>query len=87
MVSLGGSAATARGNSSFLFSFALVSSMGIEREGLPFLSRVRDGYRALAQSMENARLIPAQGSPQEVSTSIREILMGAFPETFPPVGV
>jgi dTMP kinase len=59
----------------------------IEREGLQFLSRVRDGYRALAESMENARLIPAQGSPQEVGASIREALMGDFPETFPPVGV
>jgi dTMP kinase len=54
----------------------------IEREGLEFLSRVREGYRSLAQEVPTARLIPAQGGAGEVQASLRRVLVEMFPETF-----
>jgi len=54
----------------------------IEREGVSFLARVREGYRALADSLPTATLIPALGYPEEVQDSIRKLLVGKFPETF-----
>ena len=54
----------------------------IEKEGVAFLSRVLDGYRALAEQDDTARLIPAQGTPEEVQGLLRRALSDAFPETF-----
>jgi len=59
----------------------------IEREGVDFLSRVREGYHILAEVLPNARLIPAQGSPEEVQGALRDLLTSEFPETFSPAGV
>lgn len=55
----------------------------IEREGAPFLARVREGYRMMAQEEERAHLIPASGSPEQVQERIRRVLSQRFPETFP----
>ena len=54
----------------------------IEREGVSFLSRVREGYTALAKTVPTARLIAAHGSSEEVHSSIRGVLGEVFPETF-----
>ena len=54
----------------------------IEKEGAAFLSRVLDGYRVLAKEDETIRLIPAQGTPEEVQNLLRRALAEAFPETF-----
>jgi dTMP kinase len=54
----------------------------IEREGVSFLSRVREGYRILAKEMHTARLVASHGSPEEVQESIRRALGEIFPETF-----
>jgi dTMP kinase len=54
----------------------------IEREGLTFLSRVREGYRTLVGETPEARLVEAQGSPVEVQSTLRRILAEAFSETF-----
>jgi dTMP kinase len=54
----------------------------IEREGAPFLSRVRDGYRRLAEDEPLAQLVSASGSPEQVQARIRRILSERFPETF-----
>lgn len=59
----------------------------IEREGAMFLTRVREGYQALAGTLSNAVLIPAQGTPEDVQGSIRKALLERFPETFSPEGV
>jgi len=55
----------------------------IEREGASFLSRVQDGYRILAREDPSIHLVDAVGSPSEVHASIRRMLGGLFPETFP----
>jgi dTMP kinase len=55
----------------------------IEREGPPFLARVRDGYRRLAEEAERARLVSAEGTPEQVQERIRRVLSDRFPETFP----
>lgn len=54
----------------------------IEREGEAFLERVRDGYHSLCASEGHARVVDARGSPEEVHRRIRDLLTGAFPETF-----
>jgi dTMP kinase len=54
----------------------------IEREGATFLSRVREGYLALARELPSARRIEAEGDPGVVHSSIRRVLSEAFPETF-----
>ncbi|MFH1765586.1 MAG: dTMP kinase [Gemmatimonadota bacterium] len=54
----------------------------IEREGVSFLTRVREGYRTLAETVPTAWLIAAHGSSEEVHSSIRGALAEAFPETF-----
>ena len=54
----------------------------IEREGLSFLMRVRDGYRALAEEEPRACLVSAEGPPEEVHQTVRRILRERFPETF-----
>ncbi len=54
----------------------------IEKEGPEFLERVREGYRALTGTMDNARMVPAQDDPGEIHGVLRDILVGAFPETF-----
>jgi dTMP kinase len=59
----------------------------IEREGFEFLSRVREGYRVLAEAEPAARLVEAAGPPGAVQSSIRTILEETFPETFPVAGV
>ena len=59
----------------------------IEKAGASFLSRVREGYRALVKERPEARLMEALGSPGEVHHSIRRTLEGLFPETFSGKGV
>ena len=59
----------------------------IEKEGAAFLSRVLDGYRVLAKEDETIRLIPAQGTPEDVQNLLRRALAEAFPETFSLDGV
>ena len=59
----------------------------IEREGVSFLSRVREGYRTLADTVPSARLIAAQGTSAEVHASIRGALGEIFPEPFSVKGV
>ena len=54
----------------------------IEREGVSFLSRVREGYRTLAKEMHTARLVAAHGSSAEVQGAIQRALREIFPETF-----
>ena len=54
----------------------------IEREGIAFLSRVREGYRTLAEEVAEARMLRAEGPPAEVQASIRQTLLELFPETF-----
>ena len=54
----------------------------IEREGPPFLARVREGYRALALEEDRAQLVSAEGSPEQVQERIRRVLVERFPETF-----
>ena len=58
-----------------------------ESAGLAFLRRVRSGYLDLAESRENAVLVPAAGTPREVEERIRGEIVGAFPETFRDGGV
>jgi dTMP kinase len=54
----------------------------IEREGIAFLSRVRDGYRRLAEEVIEARMLRAEGTAAQVQASIRQSLCELFPETF-----
>jgi dTMP kinase len=61
----------------------IASGDRIEREGAAFLSRVMEGYRALADQVPSARLVSAAGSRAEVQASIRMVLTEVFPETFP----
>ena len=55
----------------------------IEQEGEAFLSRVREGYRALATQDPHSRILSAEGTPQEVQRAVRGILGETFPGTFP----
>jgi len=59
----------------------------IEREGESFLTRVREGYLALAQDEPGARLLDASGSPEKLQGEMRRMLCEAFPGTFPLEGV
>ena len=59
----------------------------IEREGVAFLSRVREGYITLAEKVPTVRLIQAGGRSLEVQESIRGALVREFPETFSGYGV
>jgi dTMP kinase len=54
----------------------------IEREGRSFLSRVRDGYRTLAETHPRACLVAADGPADLVQETVRRILQERFPETF-----
>ncbi len=55
----------------------------IEREGISFLSRVREGYRNLAEDLPEARLSDRRRDGCRSSqASIRRTLLGLFPETF-----
>lgn len=54
----------------------------IERAGAGFMERVREGYRSLAVSEGNARMIDARGTPEEVHARLRALLESSFPETF-----
>jgi dTMP kinase len=56
----------------------------IERAGPGFMERVRDGYRALAVSEGNARMVDGRGTPEEVHARLRALLESSFPETFRP---
>jgi dTMP kinase len=55
----------------------------IEREGGAFLSKVREGYRQLATEDSVARIIGAEGSPEELQETLRRVLGETFPQTFP----
>lgn len=59
----------------------------IEREGEAFLQRVGEGYRALAAEEPRARVIQADGSPEETQATLRRVLAETFPGTFPAVQV
>jgi dTMP kinase len=54
----------------------------IERAGEGFMERVREGYRELAESEGNARMVDARGTPEEVHARLRALLESSFPETF-----
>ena len=54
----------------------------IEREGREFLTRVQEGYRALAAERPEVQLISAQEDPSKVQDSLRRVLTEVFPETF-----
>lgn len=53
-----------------------------EKSGLPFLERVRAGYRELAEGDERIRLVDASGSPEAVEERVRDVLTERFPGTF-----
>ena len=53
-----------------------------ETAGLAFLRRVRRGYVELAETRQNAVLVPAAGTPEEVGERIRGEVVRAFPDTF-----
>jgi dTMP kinase len=57
-----------------------------EGEGAGFLSRVREGYLALARSDPRVRLVDARGTPDAVHEKVTALLRGEFPETFPGPG-
>jgi len=59
----------------------------IEREGEPFLERVREGYRALVREEPGARMLEAAAPPENLQEEIRRVLGDAFPGTFPGGGV
>jgi len=59
----------------------------IEREGKPFMERVRAGYLAIAKEDPHARLLDASREPEKVQARIRKELGECFPGTFPPDGV
>jgi dTMP kinase len=59
----------------------------IEREGEPFLTRVREGYMALVREEPGARLLNATGARENLQEEIRTVLREAFPGTFPGDGV
>lgn len=53
-----------------------------ETAGSAFLRRVRRGYVELAEARENAVLVPAGGTPEEVEERIRAEIARAFPHLF-----
>jgi dTMP kinase len=55
----------------------------IEREGEPFLERVREGYRQSATKDPVARILGAEGPPEDLQLSLRQLLGETFPGTFP----
>jgi len=55
-----------------------------EREGAAFLTRVREGYLALAERDERVRLVDATGTADAVHERVTEILLLELPETFLP---
>jgi dTMP kinase len=56
----------------------------IEQEGEVFLSRVREGYRALARMDPHARIVDARVEAEDLQETLRHILGETFPGTFPP---
>lgn len=54
----------------------------LESSGEGFLEAVGKGYRELARTEENIRLVDARGTPLEVHTRVREVLRRELPETF-----
>lgn len=58
-----------------------------ESAGSAFHRRVRRGYVELAESRENAVLVPADGTMDETGERIRREVVRAFPETFVGDGV
>jgi dTMP kinase len=59
----------------------------MEREGVAFLQRVRDGYLELARTTPRVKVVGAAGSPQEVHERLRRLLAAELPETFAPSSV
>lgn len=55
-----------------------------EGEGERFLSRVRDGYVALARSEPGVRTVDGRGTADAVHERIVRLLQAEFPETFAP---
>ena len=54
----------------------------LESSGEGFLEAVGRGYRELARTDGNIRLVDARGTPLEVHTRVREVLRRELPETF-----
>jgi len=54
----------------------------IEREGVDFLRRVAEGYRALAEEDPRIEVIDGEGPPERVQERLRALLQRRFPETF-----
>ncbi len=54
----------------------------LEGSGEGFLEAVGRGYRELARTDGNIRLVDARGTPLEVHTRVREVLRRELPETF-----
>ena len=52
-----------------------------ESQGAGFHQAVRKGYVQLAGSLDQAVLVPADGSPGEVEERIRREIVARFPET------
>ncbi len=54
----------------------------LEGSGEAFLEAVGRGYRELAGTEGNIRLVDARGTPPEVHDRVREVLRRELPETF-----
>lgn len=54
----------------------------IEREGVGFLERVRQGYLELSAREPGVVTLSASGAPEEVHRRIRDLLLARYPETF-----
>jgi len=54
----------------------------IEGEGEGFLTRIHEGYRALAAGDPHAVVVDGQGTSEEVQERIRSVLRARFPEPF-----
>jgi len=59
----------------------------MERAGVAFFQRVRDGYLELARTMPRVRVVSAVGSPEDVHARLRQLLAAELPETFAPRSV
>jgi dTMP kinase len=54
----------------------------MEGEGPAFLTRVREGYLALANSEPGVALLDGSGAPEAVHEAVVTLLRARFPETF-----
>jgi len=54
----------------------------IESEGVGFMERIRQAYLELAETERRVQVVSSTGAAGEVHSRIRDLLGGAFPETF-----